>query len=140
MQDLSKKEQLDITERLATSDVVDILEDPTSFGMPTFKQFCANPDKWRRPADEILRSVDLGSTTLKSLRKHAYYFEAYPCKSLEEVERIAAAEGVLAEQLQLKVGLETLGDGYKAHCHFYRPGWTGLITGGLHETIDGPAN
>lgn len=124
MSRLTDTEQRDVVERLASADAVDIIEDPRKFGLPTFEEFSRNPEKWRRPPDEILRSADKGSSILRKLKEHRYYFEKIPCKSLEHVETVAKNEGVDTTTMQLKVGLESIGAGqFRAHCMFHRPGW-----------------
>lgn len=117
-------EQARITERLASATTDDLIADPKSFGMPTFAEFASNPDKYRKPVDELLRIADKGSAILSKLKEHRYYFEGYPCANLEEVERVAKNEGVTPDQFKMKTGLESVGAGqFRAHVFFHREGW-----------------
>lgn len=139
---MDKTEKRDIAERLATADLGEIIRNPRDFGAPTWEEFKANPEKWRRPAHELLARVDSGTKTLRKLKEHWYYFEDHRCTSIEDVERVAREEGVDLSTLPdncVKIGLEQLAGGqFRAHCKFHRPGW---VPGekGIHETVDGPA-
>lgn len=83
----------------------EILEDPHKFGVPTYKEFLANRDKWTgNSLNDELGSID-NSTQLKDLRdklkKQQYMFRGYLCATLEELDNIAKNEGV--DLLQCKV-------------------------------------
>ena len=85
----------------------DILENPQHYGMPSFEEFRKNPDKfrerWHGKTDDVLGCVSNGSTLdgLKSrLDKDEYYIWGYKARNLEEVERIAKAEGVRLNVLE----------------------------------------
>lgn len=75
----------------------DILKMP---GVPTFEEFCKSPDKYRTREDEKFGLADKGSSNLnRHVQRHRYEIEGYSCKNLEEVERVARAQGIPIEAL-----------------------------------------
>lgn len=90
----------------------EILEDPTKVGMPTFEEFKRNREKYMGRDDDILASADAGSTILKNAtRRHIYEIEGYRCESLEEVERVANAQGIPIKDLDYRPELIQAGAG-----------------------------
>lgn len=69
---------------------------------PTFEEFKRNRHKYLGRDDDNLASVDRGSLVLKQVRKHIYEIEGYRCKSLEEVERVAASQGIPMRELDYR--------------------------------------
>lgn len=136
------KDKRDVAEKLATADLETVMVNPKEFGCPTFQEFASNPDKWRRPTNELMGAIAGSSQALKRLKEHRYYFEGIPCKSLEDAERIAREEGVHASELPadcVQVGLEKISGGqFRAHVNIHRPGWTSGEKG-FHESVDQPA-
>jgi exo-beta-1,3-glucanase (GH17 family) len=61
--------------------------------------------------DDILASADKGSTILKDVRRHVYEIEGYRCNSLEEVERIAAQQGIALRELDYRPEMIQAGAG-----------------------------
>jgi hypothetical protein len=90
----------------------DILEDPTKFGMPTFDEFRRSPEKYLGRDDERFSEVDRGSVLIQNLiQKHIYVIEGYRCKSLEEVERVAADMGIPIRELDYRPQIRPTGAG-----------------------------
>ena len=84
----------------ADTQLDDIYDDPTAFGLPTFDEFRRNSEKYLGRDDDRLAEVSRGSTQLdKHVQKHIYEIEGYRCKSLEEVERIALSQGIQLREL-----------------------------------------
>lgn len=80
---------------LRSLNVEDIMADPTRFGLPTFDEFKKNPDAYKKREDQELISADGSSQVFRKLiNKQRYAVNGYECKSLEEVERVARAEGI----------------------------------------------
>jgi len=90
----------DRLKKLAEASFDDVMEDPHSFGMPSFDEFVKNPETLLGREDERLQEVDRGSTNLnKVVRRHIYEIEGYRCKSLEEVERVAKSMGINLKEM-----------------------------------------
>jgi len=63
--------------------------------MLTFDEFKREFEKFKKHPEEALAQVDHGSDVLRHLvRRHQYEIEGYRCRTLEEVERIAKAQGI----------------------------------------------
>ena len=92
-------------------DTGEIFDDPTSFGMPTFDEFCRNREKYMGRDDDRLREVDRGSQTMKRVKRHVYEIEGYRCKSLEEVERVALNQGIKLRELDYRPEVTQAGAG-----------------------------
>lgn len=81
--------------------VKDVLEDPHSYGMPTFQEFAKNRERYMGREDDVLSSVDAGGILLKNRTKRIkYQVKGYRCDTLEEVERVCRDEGMLLKDLQ----------------------------------------
>lgn len=89
----------------------DIMSDPSKYGAPTFEEFRSNPEKWLGRDDDKFVSADKGSQVLSNVRKHIYEIEGYRCKTLEEVEKIAASQGIPLRSLDYRPELIPLGGG-----------------------------
>ena len=70
--------------------------------LPTFEEYKRNRDRYLGRADDILSSADAGSKLVKTVQRHIYEIEGYRCKSLEEVERVAASQGIPLAQLDYR--------------------------------------
>jgi hypothetical protein len=83
-------------------DDIDLIWDnPHKFGMPTFEEFCKDPDKWRQKEDEQFALADKGSSILKHyVTKQIYEIDGYRCRSLDEVDKIAKSQGYSLDQLE----------------------------------------
>lgn len=134
------RDRRDFAEKMANASIEELTLDPTQYGLPTFQEFAANPDKWRTPVGELMGKIDEGATVLKHLKEHRYYFEGIAAKSLADVQRIAADFGVIVDNLSpncVKIGLEKVSGGkFIAHCTFHREGWQPGEKG-IHESVDG---
>ena len=91
----------------------DLLNNPKAYGLPTFEEFAAKPEKWRQSAERIFEMVDIGSTNgLKNVvAKHEYEILGYKCNSLEEDERVAKNEGIALASLEIKPEILPQGGG-----------------------------
>ena len=109
----------------------DIIENPEAYGAPTLEQFMQRQNE---PQEQRYVTVDQGATAFKMLvEKHRYFFRSsvgtYRCASLEEVQRIAASEGVRHQDLDFNPQVVPLGNG-KCDIHvtyFRKPHPMGLI-------------
>ena len=87
-------------------DFSELVRNPEKFGAPSFDEFKKNYQRYVGSNDETLASVDNADTKLKGITKRILYeIEGYRAKSLEEVERIAAAQGIPIRELD-----------YTGHC------------------------
>lgn len=100
-------------ERIASvEDTQKIFENPNYYGLPTFEEFSKNHEKYMGRDDDAFGQVDQGSKQLnKHVQRHVYEIEGYRCKSLEEVERVAASQGIRVNELDYKPQLMPLGGG-----------------------------
>ncbi len=81
----------------------DVMMDPKRYGVPTFAEFCKNPDKWRKAEDLLFASISNGGDLVRSFIKDMEFeFMGYKTKSLEEIERIAKNEGYNIADLTMK--------------------------------------
>lgn len=92
-------------------DTGEIFDNPTDYGMPTFEEFAQNREKYMGNEDDRLREVDRGSQSMKNVKRHIYEIEGYRCKSLEEVERIAASQGINLRELDYRPEVTQAGAG-----------------------------
>lgn len=74
----------------------------------TFKEFAANPDKYKKKKDQVFAAIDEGRSGLPNVKRHAYKVQTpsgmiYECgKSIEKVQYIAEQEGLRVDQLDFK--------------------------------------
>lgn len=81
-------------------------------GLPSFEEFKRNRNKWIKQEDEDFGLVDQGPQSIKRcVQKHIYEIEGYRCKSLEEVERVAASQGIPIHELDYRPQLIPMGAG-----------------------------
>ena len=71
-------------------------------GVPTFDEFCKNPDQWRTRDDAKLAEVDKGGKINRVTQKHRYEIAGFKCKTLHEVERIASNQGIPMKELDYR--------------------------------------
>ena len=90
----------------------DIAANPEKYGAPTFEDFCRNRDKYIARDDSSLADVDNGSNRLGRIaKKYIYEIEGYRCKTLEEVEKVAACQGIPLKELDYRPVLIPQGGG-----------------------------
>lgn len=83
----------------------DVIMNPHKYGMPTFAEFARDPEKYLGRPDEVLALADEGCSILrkgKALRRHQYEIEGYKCKTIEEVQKVAAQQGIPLETLDYR--------------------------------------
>lgn len=86
--------------------------DPERFGFPSLERWSKEREKFMGKDDEILASADHGSDLLRrTVHRHVYEIEGYRCKNLEEVERIARAQGINLRALDYRPQLVQAGAG-----------------------------
>ena len=98
-------------EKFKDAQLQDIVDDPSKYGAPTFDEFRRHPEKWLGRADDSLSSADQGSQFLKNVKRHIYEIEGYRCKTIEEVEKIAASQGIPLRMLDYRAELVPIGGG-----------------------------
>ena len=97
----------DILKKLGDANLEDVMEDPKSFGLPSFDEFVKNPETLLGRDDERLQEVDRGSNNLnKVVRRQIYEIEGYRCKTLEEVERVAKNMGINLREMDYQPQVE----------------------------------
>lgn len=89
----------------------DLLKDPNKFGVPTFEQFRKNPKLFRVDPEEAFICAENGSTIFKKDISYRFFLDSYECKNLEEVQRIAQAEGYNFKDLDIKPEIRKLPGG-----------------------------
>lgn len=88
---------------ISTASFDEIMANPEAYGLPSFDQFAKNPNLLVERDDERFTEVDRGSRNLdRHVQRHIYEIEGYRCKSLEEVERIANAQGIPLRELDYR--------------------------------------
>lgn len=71
--------------------------------IPSFEEFKQNRERFIGRDDESLSGIDRGSVALnKQTQKHIYEIEGYRCRTLEEVERVAACQGIPLRELDYR--------------------------------------
>jgi len=99
---------------LSLAKVEDLSENPTKYGLPTFEQFAANPDKYRNvaSADELLAQIDKGSLMLgRMVVGHEYWVGYYHVTSLEKAERLLREMGTTISKETFTAELKDIGAG-----------------------------
>lgn len=88
---------------ISTATFDELMADPAAYGLPTFDQFAKNPNLFIDRDDERFIEVDRGSKNLdRHVQRHIYEIEGYRCGTLEEVERIANAQGIPLRELDYR--------------------------------------
>lgn len=102
--------------------VQDIFNNPADYGAPSFAEFKRNPDKFRKGKEHLFAQGDKGSKILgKVIQKHIYYMDGVKCENLEHAQRIMGDMGIDPDTLEMRIGLEDIGQQKAiAHVH-YRP-------------------
>lgn len=79
----------------------------------TFEEFKRRRESYLGLSDsEDFGLIDRGSQVLKKqVKRHIYEIEGYRCNSLEEVERVAAAQGIPLRALDYRAMVQPLGAG-----------------------------
>lgn len=73
----------------------DLMDDPKRYGLPTFEEFCQNPDRYRPRWDAKLAAADAGSSKLaRYVERYRWEVEGTKCSSPEQAERIAREKGI----------------------------------------------
>lgn len=81
----------------------DTIDTLAKMGAPTFEEFKRHRERYMGRDDDVLSSVDSAGTMIKGyLKRVVYELEGYRCKSLEEVERVAASQGIPLSQLEYR--------------------------------------
>ena len=89
--------------KLKELDAQYLFDNPQEFGLPTFDQFRRNPEKYMGRDDDRLAEVSRGGEHIRGIvQRHVYEIEGYRCKTLEEVERIAANQGIPLRELDYR--------------------------------------
>lgn len=90
----------------------DIFDNPKKYGMPTFEEFSKNPDKWRKPPEEIFAQVDNGSQFLKNqISKYRFELFGHQTDKLEKLYDIVRDYGIPFTALKIEPQLIPLGGG-----------------------------
>jgi hypothetical protein len=92
---------------IQTLTIHDIMETPDKFGMPTFEEFLANPEKWRKREEGEFEAMDKGSVTgmNKHIRSTKVEFElpnghVVTLSSMEKAQSVAKEEGIALLELE----------------------------------------
>lgn len=81
----------------------DLEVEAVKMGAPTFEEFKRNREKYLGRPDDHFGYIDRGAKEIgKYVQRHIYEIEGYRCKSLEEVERIAASQGIPLQELDYR--------------------------------------
>jgi hypothetical protein len=90
-------------EKLREINSQDIFDNPHEYGLPTFEEFRKDPEKYLGRDDDRLAEVSRGGENIREIvQRHIYEIEGYRCKTLEEVERIAANQGIPLRELDYR--------------------------------------
>lgn len=101
-----------MTKPLESATFDEVMADPKAYGVPTFDEFAKNPNLLNEREDARFAEIERGSRQLdRHVQRHIYEIEGYRCKSLEEVERIAAAQGIPLRELDYRPEVIPLGGG-----------------------------
>jgi len=108
------------------ADLEMMIRDPHRFGVPTFEEFRKNPDKYKMPKDWLLQAISdqPGKSQIGHLvRKVVYRCLGFDCSTLEEVERVAANEGLHLTDLDIRPQMiQDLAGKYVVRVDFVRKG------------------
>jgi len=108
----------------STLQLEDLLNNPARFGLPTFEEFCLNPDRYFAKETDILDCVDESGHILRKsnlIKGQVYELEGYRCDSLEKVQDLATEMGIKLSELDMKPDLQKdLAGKYLIHIKFTR--------------------
>jgi hypothetical protein len=84
----------------------DLMDNPASFGAPSFEEFSRDPDRFRNRQDHLLAIADDGSK-LEGLKKRLgvirWEIDDYKMDNPEQIERYCKDEGIdMLNDLELK--------------------------------------
>ena len=100
---MNGRQKFELWESATTSD---LMNNPEKFGAPTFEQFKARRNHYKKNHNTSFGNIEKGGDiSNRFTKKQIYELGGYRCKTLEEVERVA---------LQMGLSLETLSDKYQA--------------------------
>lgn len=75
--------------------VEDVMLDPHRYGLPTLEEYKRNPSAYKMGSEYLLGTVDRGSKVFtKGFKRYTFEIAGYKARSLEEVQTIAANEGL----------------------------------------------
>lgn len=86
--------------------IEDIQANPSKYGAPTFAEFRANPDRYRKKREHAYVQIDQGATGKLTywISTQKYFVEVdgkrFETKSLEKAQEVAHNEGITEDRLE----------------------------------------
>lgn len=100
---MNGRERFELWESAATND---LMANPEKYGAPTFEQFKARRDHYKKNHNTSFGNIERGGEIANRFtKKQIYEINGYRCKTLEEVEKVALSMGL---------NLQTLSNNYQA--------------------------
>lgn len=97
--------------------VTDIFQNPHYYGVPSFQEFCKNPNLLRKSKEHLFETFENQVGKLGHIiQKKIWWMDGVKCDSPEQAQRIMADKGLKEDDLQVAAELEDIG-GQKANLH-----------------------
>lgn len=97
--------------------VNDLLQNPSYYGIPSFKEFCANPSLLRKSQEHNFEVFENQVGKLgKVIQKKIWWMDGVRCDSPEQAQQVMKDKGLKDDDLQVAPELENIG-GQKANLH-----------------------
>ena len=85
-----------------------LMDNPTAYGLPTFDQYCANPDNYRKSFKRLMTEVELGPDSYRNATKEINYWVGLnKCRSPERAMDIMLDMGWDARYIEPRIDTET---------------------------------
>jgi hypothetical protein len=99
---------------LSKATVEDLASNPNKYGIPTWDQFSADPERFKMAlsSSELMAQIDRGSQMLnRHVTHHEYWVGGYRCESLEAADRMLSDMGIAVTSQNFKPEVIDLGAG-----------------------------
>lgn len=85
-------------------DMDDLLRDPKKYGLPTFDEYCKNPDAYRNSVERLMKEVEQGLSGFQGgLGDRTYFVSHYKCNSITKAMEIMRELGWDPKRLDMKI-------------------------------------
>ncbi len=86
----------------------DLMANPKAYGLPTFDEYCAQPDNYRKSFKRMMTEIELGPDTYrKDTREISYWVGLNKCKTPERAVDIMLDMGWNPIHVDSKIDTET---------------------------------
>lgn len=88
--------------------MADLMHDPGKFGLPTFDQYCANPDTYRKSFKRLMTEIEIGPQSYRNITKEIVHWVGInKCKTPERAMDIMLDMGWNPIHVDSRIDMET---------------------------------